>query len=184
MDVKKKIACHQILLEDSSVFSIQSAIFPYDLKDVVTAEYLLRRYLQSIKEITLSAVIPVVEDDSISFSLFGIKSLSLITFLPTIFEKDSAIIRICGGILVQKDQCDRGELLFSVKESDIGLKVTLQLSDYCPMLLGSAKPSAIRRFFYKITQSAIHKIVTVKFLAKLYEELTGITPKIEVVSEI
>ena len=54
-----------------------------------------------------------------------------------------------------------------------GVKVTLQLSDYFPRLLGSRTPSLPRKWLYRLTQALIHRIVTVRFLARLYRELEG-----------
>ncbi|GFO57585.1 hypothetical protein GMSM_45920 [Geomonas sp. Red276] len=49
----------------------------------------------------------------------------------------------------------------------------MKLSDYCPLLLGSNKPSLWRKWLYRFTQAYIHKIVTVRFLAMVYRSTTG-----------
>jgi len=40
---KQEIACQQVLVEDSSVFSIQWSIFPADISNNISAEALLTR---------------------------------------------------------------------------------------------------------------------------------------------
>jgi hypothetical protein len=83
---------------------------------------------------------------------------------------------------VQPRQCDRGELLFDVAPVGSGAKVSLQLSDYCPLLLGSPSPSVIRRWLYRLTQAAIHRLVTVRFLVLLYRDLAGVSAPVRVVA--
>jgi hypothetical protein len=53
------------------------------------------------------------------------------------------------------------------------VRIGLRLSDYCPLLLGSRTPSLLHKWFYRLTQAAIHKIVTVRFLVRLYRERAG-----------
>jgi len=182
--VRKKIALQQVLLQDSSVFSIQWMILPYSYIGKLSPITLMERYLNYIKIFTLSLIRPYQDGHKIEFRLFNSK-ISLISFTgPTIHFNNgsqSVSLSICGGLLVQSDNCRRGELSFVTKPIRNGLKVILQLSDFCPMLLGSSRPSRLRKVFYKITQAYIHKIVTVKFLSRLYLDLEGFSPKIVVV---
>jgi len=57
--------------------------------------------------------------------------------------------------------------------------VTLRLSDYCPLLLGSQRPSGIRRWLYRLTQATLHRLVTIRFLALLYRQLGGAARRVE-----
>ncbi|KIH78051.1 hypothetical protein SAMN05660860_02267 [Geoalkalibacter ferrihydriticus] len=172
----RDVACQQILLEDSSVFSVQWLVLPFDLADGVTPEFLLERYLNHLRRFTLTLVRPRSEPGGLGLRLVGTR-LNLIEFSGPEFHQDdrrhSAVLAIRGGILVQPDRCDRGRLELSTEELDDGLRVELQLSDYCPLLLGSAKPSTMHRMLYRFTQAAIHKVVTVRFLLRLYRELAG-----------
>ncbi len=179
----QEIACQQVLVEDSSVFSIQWSIFPLSIAAGLTPNGLLERYLAYIRRSTCAVITPTRSPAGIEFRLMG-TSLSLISFLEPDVAERSIVLRICGGLLVQPRQCDRGELHFSVDKSDDGVKVSLQLSDYCPLLLGSPSPSLLRRWLYQFTQAAIHRLVTVRFLALLYRELAGKSARVQVVNVV
>ncbi|WP_246559258.1 hypothetical protein [Citrifermentans pelophilum] len=131
----------------------------------------------------MSLIRPYQAHDTVEFRLLntGISLISFTSHPPTSSENsETATLSISGGFLVQKDNCSRGELSFISKPVPSGLKIVLQLSNYCPMLLGT-KPSRLRKIIYRITQAYIHKIVTVRFLAKTYYELEGVRPSIKVV---
>lgn len=170
----RTIAYQQILTADASVFSIQWLVFPAVLAELLTPGWLLDRYLRSIHRQTGSLIRPVVTATGVEFRLLGTR-LSLISFTPPQEHLDGTANRvslaICGGFLVQSDQCERGELSFSCELLPAGLQVALQLADYCPLLLGSRSPAWWRKFLYRYTQAAIHKLVTVRFLADCYREL-------------
>jgi len=170
----QEISCQQVLVEDSSVFSIQWSVFPRAIADQLTAEELVRRYFAYIRSCTGSLIRPAVTAEGVEFRLLSSR-LSLISFLPSVVEPDSAaiVLRICGGLLVQPQQCDRGELRFEVETTDDGIKVALQLSDFCPLILGGPTPCFLRRWLYRLTQAAIHRLVTVRFLILLYRDLAG-----------
>jgi hypothetical protein len=102
--------------------------------------------------------------------------------MPPEERHDSTTLRICGGLLVQPRQCDRGELRFGIETTLEGVKVSLQLSDFCPLILGSSSPSPLRRWLYQLTQAAIHRLVTVRFLVLLYRELAGSAAKVQIVT--
>jgi len=119
--------------------------------------------------------------NGIEFRLLG-SSLSLISFLAPVVEDGTVVIRIRGGVLVQPHQCDRGELRFGVEKVDAGVRVSLQLSDYCPLLLGSSSPSIFHRWFYRMTQAAIHRLVTVRFLILLFRDMTSDDASVRVVN--
>lgn len=178
--ISLQIACQQVLLEDSSVFSIQWTDLPGMLASGMTPQRLLEAYLGAIKRMTWGLIQPNVAADGISFQLFG--CLPLLCFLRPEPEGGWLSLRICGGLLVQRDQCDRGELAFNCQPLPDGqIRVTLRLSDYCPLLLGSPRPSVVRRWLYRMTQATLHRLVTVRFLARLYRELGGTAQRVETV---
>lgn len=172
----REIACQQVLMEDSSVFSIQWMTLPRDIAGGVTPERLLHRYLACIRRFTLALIRPRVTAGKVEFRLAG-TAASLISFTGPVRSCDggdeSLSLAICGGLLVQPDQCERGELSFIVGSGDEGIRLTLRLSDYCPILLGSTSPSRVRKWLYRLTQAYLHKVVTVRFLGRFYAELTG-----------
>ncbi|MBC8019566.1 MAG: hypothetical protein H7X83_13770 [Verrucomicrobia bacterium] len=177
----QEIACQQVLVEDSSVFSVQWSLFPAQIAAGLTARHLLDRYLSYIRRATQSAIRPSESASGVEFRLLGSR-LSLISFLPPEEGDESVTLRICGGLLVQSQQCDRGEMLFTVAPTPGGVKVALQLSDYCPLILGGSSPSTVRHWLYRLTQAAIHRLVTVRFLAMLYCELAGSSSRVRVVN--
>lgn len=173
-----QIACQQVLVDDNSVFSIQWTDLAPELAAGLTVERLLEHYLAAIRQLTIGLIQPTRTADGISFNLFG--RLPLLCFLPPEPEQDWLAMRICGGFLVQRDQCDRGELAFNCSVINTGqVRVTLRLSDYCPLLLGSAQPSFLRRQLYRLTQATLHRLVTVRFLTVLYRRLGGRARRIE-----
>lgn len=176
----QEIACQQVLVDDSSVFSIQWSVFPASLAAPLTPETLLNRYLTYIRRCTATIIRPHRSASGIRFRLFTSR-WSLISFLPPVEEQQAVVLRICGGMLVQPGQCERGELRFGVKELPDGIRVSLELSEYCPLLLGSPSPSPFRRLLYRLSQAAIHRLVTVRFLALLYRELAGPGARVRVV---
>lgn len=171
-----EIACQQVLLEDSSVFSVQWMTLPRDVAAGVTPERLFRRYLVYIRRFTLTLIRPLVTAEGVEFRLAGTRT-SLISFTAPVRSDDgreeALSLAICGGLLVQPDQCDRGELFFIVGDEGDGVRLTLRLSDYCPLLLGSTSPSRVRKWLYRFTQAYLHRVVTVRFLARVYAELAG-----------
>ena len=176
----QEIFHQQVLVEDSSVFSIQWSTFPAALATGLTPQQLLDRYLAFVRSSTFSIIRPCRTTVGVDFRLFD-SSASLISLSAPAFEDKSLVLRICGGLLVQPRQCDRGELRFSVETTENGVKVALQLSDYCPLLLGSPSPSFTRRWLYRLTQAAIHRLVTIRFLKLLYRELTGTRSPVRII---
>ena len=167
-----EIACQQVMAEDASVFSVQWVDLPATMVEALSAKELLARYLGYINKCTLTLIRPTTIDNGIEFRLFG-TGQSLISFMPPEYSDGSAILRICDGFLVQPRRRDRGELRFMVEHASERVRITLQLSDFCPLLLGSSSPSPLRFWLYRFTQAAIHRMVTVRFLAMLYQELVG-----------
>jgi hypothetical protein len=182
--LRKKIGCQQVLLKDSSVFSTQWMVLPPTYKDTITPAHLLDRYLNHVRLFTFSLIRPFQMQNQVEFRLLGTR-ISLISFTgPAAHDSDRSqalSLSISGGVLVQKENCHRGELTFITKQIGNGLKVILQLSDFCPMLLGSESPSRLRKLLYRLTQAYIHKIVTVQFLARLYSHLEGVNLRVRVV---
>jgi hypothetical protein len=178
---RQEIACQQVLLEDSSVFSVQWSVFPAPLADGLEAGDLLARYLVYIRRCTLSLIRPRQTAEGVEFRLLGSR-LSLLSFLPPFNAGEDVILRICGGLLVQPHQCDRGELRFAASPQRDGVKMTLTLSEYCPLILGGTNPSLVRRWLYRLTQAAIHRLVTIRFLKLLYRDLAGTAAPVRVVN--
>jgi hypothetical protein len=114
------------------------------------------------------------------FRLAG-TGLSLISFMPQVFDGNSLLLRIRGGLLVQPRRCAGGELRFDVEEQPQGVRVSLRLSGYNPRLLGGSYPSPVRLWLYSFSQGAIHRLVTVRFLAMLFRELCGKAPGVRMV---
>jgi hypothetical protein len=181
----QEIACQQVLVEDSSVFSIQWSIFPADIVGSMTAEELVMRYLEYIRRFTATLIRPEISSDGIRFRFLS-SSINLITFIPLVLHGDencsSAVMYVNGGLLVQPRECHRGELLFKVEKMEPDVRVSLQLSDFCPLLLGGPEPSFVRRWTYRLTQAAIHRLVTVRFLVLLYRSLGGSSKKVRLVN--
>lgn len=175
------IVCQQILVEDFSVFSIQWSEFPLEIASGLTPRTLLNRYLSYIRRTTLSIIRPTMTETGIEFRLLG-SPWSLISFLHPLEIDDTVTMLICGGLLVQKHNCDRGELRFMVASVPGGVRVTLQLSDYCPLILGGSSPSKLRYWLYRLTQAAIHRLVTVRFLVLLYRELAGSSASVRIIA--
>lgn len=180
-DFTQDIACQQVLMEDSSVFSVQWSVFPEAIAGSLTPEKIMERYLDYIHRTTFAFICPCDLGQGIQFNLFGSCRLPLIRFLPAAHENDSLVIRICGGLLVQPQQCHRGELRFGMERQSDGIKISLQLSDYCPLILGSVRPSPLSRWLYRITQAAIHRLVTVRFLSMLYHDLAGAKAPVRII---
>ncbi len=108
--------------------------------------------------------------EGLEFLFFG---KCLLRFRQPRQESGTLTLSICGGLLVQAQNCHRGELIFRCEELPQGLRVSLQLFDYCPLLLGGAMPSPLRKWFYRLTQATIHRLVTVRFLLRLHRDLAG-----------
>ncbi|MCE1226556.1 MAG: hypothetical protein LWW87_08745 [Geobacteraceae bacterium] len=180
METELQIACQQVLVEDNSVFSIQWTDLPPELATGMTPQRLLETYLEAIRRMTWGLIQPRVTAEGIAFRLLG--RVPLLCFLSPEQKGNWLALRICGGLLVQRDQCDRGELAFSCEtRPDNLVRVTLRLSDYCPLLLGSPRPSVVRRWLYRMTQATLHRLVTVRFLARLYRELGGTAQRVQTV---
>lgn len=168
------------MVDDASVFSVQWTDLPAAVAGALSAEELLGRYLDYIHICTVTLIRPVILESGIEFRLIG-TGLSLISFLPPVYDDVSATLRICGGFLVQPRRCDRGELRFGVEHLPGCVRVSLQLSDFCPLILGNRSPSLIRFWLYRATQAAIHRLVTVRFLSMLYHELAGPSAGVRIV---
>jgi len=160
------------MTEDASIFSVQWTDLPVAIAGSLSADELLRRYLGYVRKCTLTLIRPTTLESGIEFRLIG-TPLSLISFLPATHTDNFVILRICGGFLVQPRQCDRGELRFGAEPALESVRISLQLSDFCPLILGSSSPSPLRLWLYRFTQAALHRLVTVRFLSLLYHELVG-----------
>lgn len=170
------IACQQVLEADHSVFSIQWVVISDVSPHTLPSASLLERYLHYIQRCTAGIIRPVQTTAGIEFRLLA-SSVALIQFLPPRHTQgatgERTILNISGGLLVDRQECDRGQLEFIVEETAAGSRLTLKLTDYCPLLLGSRQPSLWRKWLYRCTQAYIHKIVTVKFLAMVHRTITG-----------
>lgn len=169
----QEIGCQQVLLEDSSVFSLQRSDFPAAVAADLTPPMLRTRYLEYIRRCTATLIRPVPTAEGVEFRLLE-SSISLISFHPPDDSLEGkSVLRIRGGLLVQPHQCHRGELRFGVERGAGRVRVSLLLCDYCPLILGGASPSPIRFWLYRLTQALIHRLVTVRFLTLLYRDLAG-----------
>lgn len=179
-----EIACQQVLREDSSVYSVQWMTISVRHAASVPPASLLDRYLAHVRRFTLSLVRPMQSDSGLDFRLLDSRT-SLISFAPPAYAESgttrSVSLHINGGLLVQPGECNRGELAFITEQHEEGVTVTIRLSDYCPLLLGSSAPGRWRKLFYRLTQAFIHKVVTVRFLARLFHELEGPAGRVRVV---
>lgn len=181
ISLELEIACQQVLLDDSSVFSVQWSLFPAAIAANLIPETLMMRYLDYIRSCTLAIIRPAASPTGVEFRLFGSK-LCLISFLAPVTENMGMVLRISGGVLVQPSQRHRGELRFIVETVEKGVKVALQLSEFHPLILGGPSPSPVRFWLYRLTQAAIHRLVTVRFLARLYRDLAGAAAPVRVVN--
>lgn len=172
--VPQEISCQQVLIDETSVYSSQWMYISDMHRSLVTPRFMFVRYLVYLRQVTLSLVRPIDTGTTIEFRLAGTK-YSLLSFtLPEESEDGSALhMAICGGVLVQQDQCRRGQLSFLVKPEDDSLKLMVHLADYCPLLLGGSHPSPLRRWLYRLTQALIHRKVTLSFLSHVYREIAG-----------
>jgi hypothetical protein len=144
-----EITCLQVLLEDASVCSTQRVTLPSGTD--VTPAYLLDLYLGYITRFTVRGT-----------------GIHLISFHGPLYHEDNNVriveMRITGGILVQPENCHRGELQISVERAETGMVVSLHLADYCPLILGSCTPARWRKWLYRLTQAYIHRVITIRFL--------------------
>jgi len=174
--VVEEIVCQQVLMEDSSVYSSQWMTVPASIAVRLSPQYLLEQYLLYIRRWTRGIIRPLRLDGRTEFRIAG-TSLSLVSFKGPHFEgadgRGIALLDICGGLLVQSGGGNRGMLSIIVEPEQDGKRITLLLADYIPLLLGSRRPSSLRKLLYRFTQAFIHRLVTVDFLVACYSELAG-----------
>lgn len=173
---KIEIACQQFLSGDGSVFSIQWTVFPEQHATTLTPDFIMGEYLSYLRRVTLSFARPVWTANGLEFRFLSTK-IHLLTFAALAYNNTggicSASFRICGGHFVQSDQCNRGRFSFMSEHVEGGVRVTVQLTNYYPRLLGSSTPSIARKWLYRLTQASVHKFLTTRFLAHLYRGLEG-----------
>lgn len=171
-----EIRYQQVLQPDGSVFSAQSLDLPASCRDAVSTERMLESYLLHVRRTTHSLVRPVADGDGIRFTLLGLP-VALLRFAPPQRLADAGReelrLRITGGVLVQRKESDSGTFSFIISRAAGRVQVTVELADYCPMLLGSRHPSIFRRMLYQLTQARIHMRTGVEYLSKLYRDVTG-----------
>jgi len=171
-----EISCRQILREDSSVYSMQWMTLAARHAESVAPPSLLERYLVHVRRFTLSLVRPVRHVGGIDFRFLALRTPLISFYPPQSIEgaaTSSLAVQISGGALVQAGGVIRGELSFITEQTSGGIRITILLSDYCPLLLGRSRPGRVRKLFYRLTQALIHRAVTVRFLARLHHELEG-----------
>jgi hypothetical protein len=171
-----EIACQQVLMHDASVFSIQWTVIPEQFTAKLTPDLVLERYFSYLQRFTLSLVRPVRTENGLEFRLLSTK-LHIFSFSAPVYAgaggAGSVTLHICGGPFVQSKLCDRGSFSFITEKIPGGVKVTVQLSEYHPRLLGNTTPGRFRKNLYRLTQAFIHKLATTRFLASLYRELSA-----------
>ena len=179
---ERTIKFHQILKTDGTVHSHQWIDLPAKSAPDLSVEDIVARYLTFLRFSTLGLVNPERTADGIALRFLG---LPLIRFcLPVVTRNETAThadLFINGGLLVQRASCSRGQLRFSVIDTPEQVRLEIRLSDYCPLLLGSPTPTRFRKWLYRITQAALHKLITIRFLARLCRDITGIRPSCAVV---
>lgn len=172
----ERVAYQQVLAEDRSVFSIQWITIPHAYASGLTSERLLTSYLGYIEKVTMGLINTKSDTEGVTLRLSP-AGPDLISFSPPVTSRSDkgsvTTLRICGGFLVQPGECDVGRLDFLEETISSGTRLTLRLSDYCPLLLGSRRPSLLRKWLYRLTQAIIHKVVAVRFLAMIYQDSTG-----------
>ncbi|MDD5285484.1 MAG: hypothetical protein PHD54_06470 [Desulfuromonadaceae bacterium] len=176
----QEIVCQQALVDNVSVFSLQSTVFPIEITVGFSPEKLLERYLDYVRDCSLSIIRPLVLKTGIDFRFLG-TNWSLISFLPPEVDTDSVTLQISGGVLVHPCQNGRSKFRFRLETVQGGVSVSLRLSEFCPRLLGNPPPSLVRFWLYRLTQAAIHRMVTTRFLTLLYRELAGYRVAVQVV---
>ena len=179
---ERTIEFHQGLKKDGSVHSHQWIVLPATCTPDFLVEDIAVRYLAFIRSCTLGFVNPECNADGIALRFLGLPLIRLC--LPVVTRNETAAhadLFINGGLLVQRDSCSRGQLRFSTISTPEQLRIEIRLSDYCPLFLGSQTPSRFRKWLYHITQASIHRLVTIRFLATLCRDLTGIRPPFNVV---
>ena len=178
----QNIACQQVMAENGSIFSVQWTDLPATTDGVPSAEELLYRYLKCVRKWTLTLVRPEILESGIEFRLLGSRR-SLISFLPPSYADGFATLSICGGLLVQPHQRIRDDFRFGIEYLSETVRVSLQLSDFHPLILGNSRPPVpIRFWLYRASQAAIHRLLTIRFLAKLYHELAGPSAGVRVIN--
>ncbi len=179
------ISCQQVLTGNGSVFSVQWTVLPARHGAILTPQFILDEYLAYLRRFTLSLARPVRTVNGLEFRFLSTKMHLLAFAAPTFSEEGgvrSVTLRICGGSFVQGDRCNRGSFSFLCENVEGGVKVTVRLADYFPRLLGSGSPSLFRKWLYRVTQAAVHRLVTIRFLASLYRKLTDEAPRFRIES--
>ena len=179
---ERTIEFHQVLKTDGTVHSHQWIILPAKCAPGLSIEDIVTRYLTFIRFSTLGFVSPERNADGIVLRFLGLPLIRLC--LPVVARNETAThtdLFINGGLLVQRDSCSRGQLRFSIISTAEQIRIEIRLSDYCPLLLGSHTPTRFRKWLYHITQASIHKLATIRFLASLCSDLTGIKPPFNIV---
>ena len=179
---ERTIEIHQVLKTDGTVHSHQWIVLPPTCAPGLSVEDIVARYFSFLRFCTLGLVNPERNADGIALRFLGLPLIRLCLPLVTRNETSThADLFINGGLLVQSDSCSRGQLRFSIISAVKQIWIEIRLSDYCPLLLGSHTPTRFRKWLYHITQASIHKVVTIRFLARLCSDLTGIKPSLNVV---
>jgi hypothetical protein len=135
-------------------------------------ERLARTYWRFLTRVTLGLIRVRYTPDERSVVLLG-RPLKLITFEPPEYEMDQArgLVRwrIARGLLVAKRGCDgRGYLQIEVRRSPaedpalVRLHVEVEVANFYPSIA-----SGLGRWFYEVTQSRIHVLITHGFLRSL-----------------
>jgi hypothetical protein len=171
------IACQQVLLDDSSVFSIHWLVLTGFLWPLPSPMLLTSRYLLYIRRSTHALVRPVVDEKGFHFRVSGFPFVLLRFDGPVIQCNErgqSATFSLSGGLMSRVQSGQRCTLVFACQKITQGIKVTVQLSGYCPLLIGKRNPpSRFRIWLYRQIQAKPHKKLTIAFLHSLSHELTG-----------
>jgi hypothetical protein len=179
---ERTIEFHQVLKTDGTVHSHQWIVLPATCAPGLSVEDIVSRYLVFLRFCTLGTVNPERNAGGIALRFLGLPLIRLC--LPVVTRNETAThadLLINGGLLVQRDSCSRGQLRFSIISAPEQMRIEIRLSDYCPLFLGFHPSTRLRKWLYHITQASIHKLVTIRFLASLCSDLTGIKPPFNIV---
>jgi hypothetical protein len=179
---ERTIEFHQVLKTDGTVHSHQWIVLPATCVPGLSVEDIVSRYLTFLRFCTLGLVNPERNADGITLRFLGLPLIRL--YLPVVTRNETAThadLFINGGLLVQRDSCTKGQLRFTIISAPEQMRIEIRLSDYCPLFLGSHTPTRFRKWLYHITQASLHKLVTIRFMANLYSDLTGVKSPFNVV---
>ncbi|MBO0768079.1 MAG: hypothetical protein J2O48_05270 [Solirubrobacterales bacterium] len=163
-----------LIADDGAVRSVQSARLQLeraDLERLWSAENLENlgaTYWHFLNRVTLG-VIRVVYGPEERRVVFLVRALTLLRFAPPDYQLEPARGRISwrikDGLLVARRGRDKGWLSLTVRRADqtpSELEIDVEVANFYPAIA-----SWLGTFFYEVTQSFVHVLVTHAFLRSL-----------------